>query len=479
MPDAITVDVAVIGAGTAGLNARREVEKRGGRVVMIEDGAYGTTCARVGCMPSKLLIAAADAAHGLDAAPLFGVHPGTGRRIDGAAVMQRVRRERDRFVGFVVKDTEAIPAEQRLRGRARFVGPTTLVVDDHLRVEARAIVVAAGSRPFVPPPFDAIRRHVLTSDEVFELSDLPSSVAVVGTGIIALELGQALARLGARTAFFNPFDELGPFTDPELKRVVRRDLAAELDLRLGVQVTEAVPESGGIRLRWRQAGGAAQEEVFERVLVAAGRRPCVEDLGLEHTGLPLDPRGLPEVDPETAQCGDAPIFLAGDASGHLPLLHEASDEGRIAGANAMLWPGVDRHQRRTPLAVAFTDPQMALVGLRHEELPAGRHAIGEVSFENQGRARVAGTNRGLMRLYGELGSCRLLGAEMFGPGMEHMAHLLAWSVQQGMTVPGMLAMPFYHPVLEEGLRTGLRDLGARLQALDGCRPEDHAEAPGD
>jgi dihydrolipoamide dehydrogenase len=479
MTETIKVDVAVIGAGTAGLNARREVEKRGGRVVLIEGGAYGTTCARVGCMPSKLLIAAADAAHHLETAPLFGVHPGADRRVDGAAVMDRMRRERDRFVGFVVKDTEAIPPEQRLRGQARFTGPTTLVVDERVRVEARAVVVAAGSHPFVPPPFDALRESVLTSDEVFELPDLPDSVAVIGTGIIALELGQAFARLGARTAFFNPFDELGPFTDPEVKRVVRRELSAELDLRLGVKVTQAIREAGGIRLRWQDAGGAAREESFERVLVAAGRRPNVGDLSLEATGLALDRRGLPAIDPETAQCGDAPVFFAGDVSGHLPLLHEASDEGRIAGANAMLWPAVERHERRTPLAVAFTDPQMAMVGLRHADLPEGRHVIGEVSFENQGRARVAGMNRGLMRLYGEPGSCRLLGAEMFGPGMEHMAHLLAWSVQQGMTVPGMLAMPFYHPVLEEGLRTGLRDLGAKLQALGGCRPEDHAEAPGD
>lgn len=479
MTQLLKVDVAVIGAGTAGLNARREVDKRGGRVVMIEGGAYGTTCARVGCMPSKLLIAAADAAHHLETAPRFGVHPGIDRRIDGAAVMARVRRERDRFVGFVVQDTEAIPPQQRLRGHARFTGPTTLVVDERVRVEARAVVVAAGSEPFVPPPFDAIRESVLTSDDVFELPDLPASVAVVGTGIIALELGQAFVRLGARTAFFNPFDELGPFTDPEVKRVVRREFAAELDLRLGVRVTQAIPEAGGVRLRWQDADGAAREESFERVLVAAGRRPRVGELGLEATGLALDRRGLPAVDPETAQCADAPIFFAGDASGHVPTLHEASDEGRIAGANAMRWPDVERHERRTKLAIAFTDPQMAMVGLRHADLPEGRHAIGEVSFENQGRARVAGVNRGLMRLYGELESCRLLGAEMFGPGMEHMAHLLAWSVQQGMTVPGMLAMPFYHPVLEEGLRSGLRELGRNLRAMGRCRPEDHAEAPGD
>jgi dihydrolipoamide dehydrogenase len=479
MEQTLKVDVAVIGSGTAGLNARREVEKRGGRVVMIESGAYGTTCARVGCMPSKLLIAAADAAHGLEQAPQFGVHPGSDRRIDAAAVMQRVQRERDRFVDFVVANTEAIPAAQRLRGHARFVGPTTLSVGDRVRVEARAVVVAAGSSPFVPPPFDALREHVLTSDELFEMPGLPASVAVIGTGIIALELGQSLQRLGAQVAFFNPFDELGPLTDPELKRVVHRELSSELDLRLGATISSAERTEGGLRLRWHGPDGTAREQTFERVLVAAGRRANVGDLGLAHSGLPLDARGLPTVDPQTAQCGDAAIFFAGDVSGHLALLHEASDEGRIAGANAMLWPAVERHERRTPLAVAFTDPQMAMVGLRHAELPEGRHAIGQVSFEKQGRARVMGRNRGLMRLYGELGSCRLLGAEMFGPGMEHMSHLLAWAVQQRLSVPALLRMPFYHPVLEEGLRTGLRDLGRKLSALDQCRPEDVAEAPGD
>ncbi|HSO06957.1 MAG TPA: dihydrolipoyl dehydrogenase [Pelomicrobium sp.] len=473
------VDVAVIGAGTAGLNARREVEKRGGRVVMIEGGAYGTTCARVGCMPSKLLIAAADAAHGLETAPLFGVHPGADRRIDGPAVMERVQRERNRFVGFVVKDTEAIPEAQRLRGHAQFVGPTTLLVDERIRVEARAVVVAAGSHPFLPPPFDAIRDQVLTSDDLFDLPDLPVSLAVIGTGIIALELGQAMQRLGVRVAFFNPYDEVGPFTDPEVKDAARRDLGAELDLRIGVEAQRAEVADDGIRLHWRDAGGAERTETFERVLVAAGRRPNIAGLKLEATGLPLSDKGLPAIDPETAQCGDAPIFFAGDISGHVPLLHEASDEGRIAGANAMLWPKIERHDRRTKLAVAFTDPQMAMVGLRHADLPAGRHAIGSVSFENQGRARVAGANRGLVRIYGELESCRLLGAEMFGPGMEHMAHLLAWSVQQELSVPAALSMPFYHPVLEEGLRSGLRDLGRNLKAMGRCRPEDHAEAPGD
>ncbi|MFO1207491.1 MAG: dihydrolipoyl dehydrogenase [Burkholderiales bacterium] len=476
--DTVSVDVAIIGAGTAGLNARREVEKRGGRPLLIEQGPYGTTCARVGCMPSKLLIAAAEAAHAIDAAPFFGVHAVGGRSVDGAAVMERVRRERDRFVAFMVEGTQAIPEAQRLSGHARFIAPTTLAVDDRVRVEARSVIVAAGSEPFVPPPFDRIRSRILVSDDVFELTDLPESLAVIGTGVIALELGQALQRLGVRVAFFNPFTEVTGFTDPEVRRVAERELGADLDLRLGVKMLEPEPGERDVLLRWRDAQGAEHGERFAQVLVAAGRRPRISGLGLEATGLPLDDQGLPPVNPQTAQCANTPIFLAGDVDGNQPLLHEAADEGRIAGENAVRWPNVVSHERRTPLAVAFTDPQMALVGKRHSELPAGRHAIGTVSFEDQGRARVAARNRGLARIYAETATCTLIGAEMFGPGMEHMAHLIAWAVQQRLTVQRALAMPFYHPVLEEGLRTALRDLAEQLRVSGECRPEDMAESAG-
>jgi dihydrolipoamide dehydrogenase len=482
---ALKVDVAVIGSGTAGLNARRQVEKEGRSVVMIESGPYGTMCARVGCMPSKLLIAAADAAHGVAGAGRFGVRVPDGIEVDGRAVLDRLRRERDRFVGFVVRDTEAIPESQRLRGRARFIAPGTLEVEPVdgkggavTRVEATAVVIATGSAPIVPPPFDAIRDHVMVNDDVFELEDLPESLAVIGTGVIGLELGQALARLGVRVAFFNPRDTLGPFSDPEVQRVAREALGQELTLHLESEMLEAVPTEGGVGLRWSDAAGHEHEDVFHRVLVAAGRRPQLAGLDLGRAGVPLDERGRPSWDPATTQVAGLPLFLAGDASGHLQLLHEASDEGRIAGANAARHPGVTVHERRVRLAIAFTDPQMAMVGTPYRALDLDCVEIAEVSYANQGRARLAGANQGLVRLYAQHRSCRLIGAEMFGPRMEHMAHLIAWAVQEGMTVQHILRMPFYHPVFEEGLRTGLRSLAAKLRVTGDCRCEDLSDAPG-
>jgi dihydrolipoamide dehydrogenase len=471
-----TVDVAIIGAGTAGLNARREAEKAGKSFVLIESGPYGTTCARVGCMPSKLLIAAAEAAHGMSRAEIFGVHPGEWR-VDGRAVMERVRAERDRFAGFVVDATERIPAEARLRGRARFVDTTTLEVDDHTRVKAKTVVIASGSSPWIPPPFDALPDRVDVNDDVFEWPELPKSVAVVGTGIIGLELGQALGRLGVEVAFFNPFDELGPFTDPELQRVSREVFAKELDLHVGVGDIAAERVDAGVRIAWNE-GGERHERTFERVLASAGRRPNLAALELENTGLELDARGRPPWNPLTCQCGDAPIFLAGDASGHRPLLHEASDEGHIAGSNAARYPDVTVHVRRTGLTIAFTEPQIGIVGHPWREL-GDDVAVGQVSYANQGRARVIAQNQGLVRLYARCGTCTLLAAEMLGPGVEHMAQLVAWAVQHKLTVQDALSMPFYHPVLEEGLRTALRDLAKALKVAGGCRGEDMPRCPGD
>jgi len=470
-------DVAIIGAGTAAMNARRAVEKAGGAPLMIESGAYGTMCARVGCMPSKLLIAAADAAHGVATADQFGIDVASGWRIDGARVMQRVRSERDRFVGGVLRQVEAMPEAHLLHGHARFTGPTTLTVDDHTRIEARAVVIATGSMPVRPPPFDGPSERIMVNDDLFELTDLPTSLAVIGTGVVGLELGQALHRLGVRTTFFARSDRLGPATDPAVRAVIRDTLDDELDLRANASVLTCMPDKTGLRLRFA-ADGAEHDEYFERVLVATGRHPNVADLHLEATGLELDDRGLPAWDARTTRCGDSAIFMAGDVNGHAPLLHEASDEGRIAGANALAYPDVVAHARRVPLAIAFTDPQIALIGRHYNQLDLDEVEIGELSFERQGRAVVMARAKGLLRVYGDRSKCTVVGAEIFGPRAEHLAHLLAWVIQAELAVPEVLKLPVYHPVLEEGLRSALRDLAGKLRVGEQCREEDFASSPG-
>lgn len=454
-------EVAVIGAGTAGMTAYRAAREHTDRVLLVESGPYGTTCARVGCMPSKLLIAAAEAAHTIAEAPAFGVHAGA-LRVDGRAVMARVRAERDRFVGFVVDAVERWPDEARIRGHARFVADQVLQVDEHTRIEADRIVIATGSSPALPRAWrEALGERLLVNDDIFEWQDLPRSIAVVGAGVIGLEIAQALHRLGVRVALFGRGGRIGPLTDPALQDETRRVLAAMLPINLHADHLRLRRDGDEVVV----SGTGGPDERFDWLLAATGRRPNVDALGLERTTLPRDASGVPEVDRRTGQIGATRVFMAGDVSELHPLLHEAADDGRIAGDNAGRWPDIRVRPRRAPLAVVFSDPQIMIAGRSHRDLVDAGVAFetGAVSFEDQGRSRVMRVNRGRLHVYGERASGRFLGAEMIGPAAEHLGHLLAWSAQRGDTVQAMLDSPFYHPVIEEGLRSALRDLQRALR----------------
>ena len=467
------VDVAIIGAGTAGMVAYQRVRKATDNVVLIEGERYGTTCARVGCMPSKLLIAAAERAHDLKTADVFGVLAGD-VRIDGRLVMERVRAERDKFVAPVVRSMEKLPEEHRLMGHARFVDSHRLVVGEHTEVHADRIIIATGSRPNVPGILKEAKDRLIVNDDVFDWQDLPESVAVFGPGVIGLELGQALSRLGVRVRLFGVSGGIGGLRDEKIRDYAKGVFGEELALSLKAETRRVERTGEGVHITWLE-NGEEHQETFGYLLAATGRRPNVDNLDIQNAGIELDDRGMPEFDPFTLRCGDSHIFIAGDVNNHRPLLHEAADEGRIAGDNAAAWPDVRTGLRKTPLAVVFSDPQIALVGLtihQVDEKCQGCFAVGEVSFEDQGRSKVIGRNRGLLRVYGEHGSGLFMGAEMFGPAAEHIAHLLAWCAQKRMTVSEMLEMPFYHPVIEEGLRTALKNLNRNLrlgpEPAEGC-----------
>jgi dihydrolipoamide dehydrogenase len=443
-------EVAVIGAGTAGLAAERAARKEGAKTLLIDDGFRGTTCATVGCMPSKLLIAAANAAHGVRQASVFGIETPSAT-VDGSAVMARLRKERDGFVAATLKMIEKIPSGLRVRGSARFVDRTTLAIDDGSTVFAKAVVVATGARPSVPKIFESLGDLVLTNETIFNLSTLPRSVAVVGAGPLGLELAQALARLGVEIEVFDQGNSLAGLRDAEVAKELRSILETEFPILTGVRL-KVERNGSAANLSW--SGSSSGAKSFDRVLVAAGRPPQLRDLALRSAGIPMDEDGLPYFDSATLQCGDAPIFLAGDANRERPVLHEAGSQGMIAGRNAVAFPNVRPAKRVVSLSIMFTDPPLAEIGL-----PPSEHTIiGTGSYADQGRAKVEATNAGLARIYADRESGAITGAVLLGPAMDHVAHLFAWAIERGETAEAMLGLPFYHPTLEEGLKAPLRQI---------------------
>lgn len=453
-----SVDVVIIGAGSAGLAALSEVKKHTQNVIIINDGPWGTTCARVGCMPSKLLIEAANAFHHRTTFEEFGIRGADQLRVDRSAVLRRVRRLRDAFVASTLNATESM-GERAITGRARLLGPNRVHVNG-VEIIARHIIIATGSRPVVPEPWRSLGARVQTTDTLFEQTTLPDSMAVVGLGPLGVELAQALSRLGIHVTAFSHSPLLAGLTDPQVNVVAQESLSHEFVMHLGADA-ELTATTSGVRAR-----SDKHEVEVEQVLVALGRRPNIDDLGLENLGATLDDKGMPAVNRTTLQIADLPIFLAGDANAEVPLLHEAADDGHIAGINATQ-PIVTCYARRTPLAIVFAEPGIAMVGDRFSALDLATCITSEVNFSRQGRAMAGQRNTGLIRLYASAQEGRLIGAEMCAPAAEHIAHLLALAIDQTLTVDEMLHMPFYHPVLEEGLRTALRGLAKQLPATTG------------
>lgn len=459
MTKATQTDVIIIGAGTAGLAALKQVQKETDDFLLINEGEYGTTCARVGCMPSKLLIEAANAYHHRHTFSEFGIQNADQLTVDIPAVFERVRHLRDYFVSSTLSSIRDIE-DKVITGRACLTGPNTISVNDQL-ISAKKIIIATGSRPIVPADWEQMgAEKILTTNTLFEQKNLKARIAVIGLGAIGIEMAQALSRLGIKVTAFGAESLLAGLTDKKVSDALKQALTEEFDVYTDAKA-ELVETESGVKVVSEHI-----EVEVDQVLVAVGRRPNLDGMGLNRLDVALDDKGMPEINPNTTQVEGTAVFIAGDASADKMLLHEVADEGRIAGHN-VLSDGVNAYCRRTPLSMVFSEPGSAMVGLSYAELDEQDIVIGEVDYADQGRARAAQRNKGLMRIYLNKQSGKILGAEMTCPAAEHMVHTLALAISQELTATQVLAMPIYHPVLEEGMRTALRQANKQLQTSQG------------
>ncbi|SFB40981.1 Pyruvate/2-oxoglutarate dehydrogenase complex, dihydrolipoamide dehydrogenase (E3) component [Amycolatopsis marina] len=356
-------DLVVVGGGTAGIIAATTAARLGARVVLVERDRPGGDCLWTGCVPSKSLIAAANTAHRMRTSAAFGITP-VEPRIDFAAVMAHVHGAIARIEPADSPDALAAAGVRVVTGTGVFTGPDEIRVEGE-RLRFRHAIIATGSSPAVPPIPGLADTDPLTSDTVWDLTELPARLIVLGGGPIGCELGQAFARLGSDVTIIEAADRLLPKEEPRAGDALSAALTADgVRVLTSTTVTTATGNADGTTLSVSGPGSASTLSA-DRVLAATGRRPSTGKLGVEAAGVRLDERGHVAVDAKLRTTNRA-VHAAGDVTGTLPFTHVAGIHGSIAATNALLVPTRSLDHEKIPW-ITFTDPEIAHVGLTEDQ----------------------------------------------------------------------------------------------------------------
>jgi dihydrolipoamide dehydrogenase len=287
---------------------------------------------------------------------------------------------------------------------------------------------------------------------------------VIGSGVIAIELAQAMQRLGVKTTVFARSRKVGSLTSPELQKIAQNTLSEELNIKFEVLPEQVRKFRNKVKINYTEKG-TQSSFTADYLLVATGRNSYLNSLSLESIDSKFtDLKKLP-VDTHTKQLADYPIFIIGDAHTNSPIQHEAANEGRTVVHNCLNFPELKNIKTLTPLGIVFSQPEMAIVGQSFKQLTQSKveFVTGFVSYETQGRAIVLGKNKGAIEVYIDKTTRKFLGSELFVESAEHMAHLLCWVLSEELTLDEILDKPFYHPTLEEGFRTAFKHARRKLE----------------
>ncbi|WP_018255287.1 dihydrolipoyl dehydrogenase family protein [Salinispora mooreana] len=453
-------DLAVLGGGTAGLVAAKTAGRFGARVLLVEAARTGGDCLWTGCVPSKSLIAAAHAAHAVRTADRYGVQTGP-PKVDDAAVLAHVRSSITRIEPVDSPATISAAGATVVAGRAQFTGPGTLQITDDAGTRParfRWALIATGAAPALPTVPGLAEADPLTTDTLWDLTELPRRLAILGGGPIGCELGQALARLGVEVTLVELADRLLTKEEPEAGALIAERLRAEgVTVMTGTDVNRAA--GGTLHL----SGGATVE--VDRILVATGRRPRSTDLGLAAAGVHCAERGQVVID-DLMRTSNRRIFAAGDVTGTLPFTHVAGVQGGYAATNALL--GLRRRIDYAAVPwVTFTDPEVARVGatLAQARQRHGTRARAErLSHDHVDRAITDRRTDGFTQLVSGPGG-RLLGATVVSPRAGETIAELAAAIRRGAKVRDVASTVHPYPTYADGpWNASLAQLRADLTA---------------
>ncbi len=451
MPETLTTDLAVLGAGPGGYAAAFLAADLGMNVVLVDpEENPGGVCLYRGCIPSKALLHVAKVIHESRAATRWGV-----TFAEPELDLDRLREWKNEVVGKLTGGLGQLAGKRKVRhvrGRGRFENARSLEVegpDGLVRVGFKHALIATGSRPVRPPFVPESSERIMDSTAALDLPDRPESLLVVGGGYIGLELGTVYAALGSRVTVVEMMGSLLPGVDPDLVRPLARRCEADFEaVHLNAKVAAMTETPKGVKVVFEGDGIEDKEQRFDRVLVSVGRRPNSAGLGLEGTEVRVNDLGFIEVDRQL-RTREPSIFAIGDVVGQPLLAHKASHEGRTA-VEAMAGKKVAFEPAAIP-AVVFTDPEVAWCGLTEAEAKAaGRQvAVARFPWAASGRALTLDRPDGLTKLVIDPATERILGVGIVGPGAGDLISEGVLALEMGAVAQDLELTIHPHPTLSE------------------------------
>lgn len=443
--------IAIIGGGPGGEAAAKRAAARGARVTLVEKNRLGGVCLNWGCIPSKALLEAGRLVHAVSAAGAY-----TAGATDFRVRWADVQKKKDDLVSTLRASLAQNYKRLGVRvveGAATFVDPSTLAVRTPAgteRISFDAAVVATGSAPFFPPPFDGLSGTFLDSDRALSLERLPASIAVVGGGAVGCEFACLFRALGVAVTIVEKTEALLPGEDPAVVRVLQAAFASRgIDVRVGTTVRSAQRSGAGWSLALADGGTVSVEEL----LVCVGRKPSVQGLGLDAAGVRVE-NDRPVVD-AFLKTSHPSVYAVGDVNGLSLLAHAAAAQGEIAVDHVF---GESRPYRneRVPRCL-YTWPEVASVGeWTHTAQARGLETKAQrFFFKGSPKALAANEGDGFLQVVSEKGSGTILGAQIVGPHATEIIHVFAMALAAEATVSQMRDVIYAHPTLSEGIREAL------------------------
>ncbi|HEX7072404.1 MAG TPA: mercury(II) reductase [Hyphomicrobiaceae bacterium] len=461
-----TYDLAVIGAGSAGFSAAITAAELGANVALIGHGTIGGTCVNVGCVPSKTMIRAAEALHGARAAGRFPGLAGEAQVNDWrhliAAKDELVSTLRQKKYADLLPEYNTIAY---LEGEARLNGAGVIV--DGTAIAADKTLIATGGRPAVPPIPGIDKVKYLTSTTLLELEELPKSLIVIGGGYIGAELAQMMARMGVKVTVICR-SRLLPQAEPEVSAALADVFQAEgITLHCGIAYHACHEDETGVTVCVKE-GGRLIELTAERLLVATGRTPNTEALGLADAGIKQDSRGAVVVD-DRMRTSKAGVYAAGDVTDRDQFVYMAAYGAKLAALNALNGDSLSYDNSAMPWVV-FTDPQVAGVGLSEAAAKAAGYAVktSVLPLDSVPHALAARDTRGLIKLVADAKTDRLLGGQILAPEGADSIQTLAMALKFGMTTKALGATIFPYLTTVEGLKLAAQTFDKDVAKLSCC-----------